>query len=111
MPEMENKGIRETPRKEEKMNRYYHETRYEKKAASTLLSMLLHLLTVMQNALCALRRTRAYTAIVAIGAVALILVSLGIVGGVESGALPFLCLLPLALAWPCAALLLHLSRK
>ncbi len=93
------------------MNRYYSETRYEKSAQSSVFHLLLHLFTMLKNALVALRRTRAYTAVVAIGAVALILLSLGVVGGVESGALPFFCMLPLAFAWPCAALLLHLSRK
>ena len=115
MPEMENKASLRCPKGNNKMNRYYHdsryETRYEKKASATLYALLLHMLSVMQSALTALRRSRAYTAVIAIGAVSLILLSLGIVGGVESGALPFICLLPLALAWPCAALFLHLSRK
>lgn len=111
MPEMENKAFKDAPKGRTKMNRYYNETRYEKKAASALLAMLLRLFAMMQSACRSLRHSRAYTALVAVGAISLVLLSLGIVGGVESGALPFFCLLPLALAWPSAALLLHMSRK
>ena len=101
------------------MNRAYSRKSYEKEwkdvtlasTLGTLSSLFARLVARLRCMMLALASTRAYTAVVAIGAVMLVLLTLGIAGGVESGRLPFMTLVPTAFAWPCAAFLLHLSRK
>ena len=57
----------------------------------------------------ALPRVRAI--ITALTAMTAVIFTLGMVGGVETGGLPFVCLIPLTLLWGVGALYIHCSRK